>query len=120
MFNREQLHALEEHFVNDQYPSYRAREDLAARLNLEEYKVQVRSHPPPPAVPTAVPGPAPTLALTTRRIRGPAFRPSVVPGAPARPWVTQGARALPGPDPRASGNPASPSGRPPPGARAPE
>ncbi|XP_060996634.1 tetrapeptide repeat homeobox protein 2-like [Dama dama] len=41
VFNKEQLHVLEEHFVNDQYPSYRAREDLAARLNLEEYKVQV-------------------------------------------------------------------------------
>ncbi|KAF4011391.1 hypothetical protein G4228_002112 [Cervus hanglu yarkandensis] len=40
VFNKEQLHVLEEHFINDQYPSYRAREDLAARLNLEEYKVQ--------------------------------------------------------------------------------
>ncbi|XP_045019170.1 homeobox protein prophet of Pit-1-like [Bubalus bubalis] len=41
VFNKEQLRELEEHFVNNQYPSYRAREDLAARLNLEEYKVQV-------------------------------------------------------------------------------
>ncbi|KAM7232850.1 hypothetical protein CapIbe_014986 [Capra ibex] len=41
VFNKEQLLELEEHFVNNQYPSYRAREDLAARLNLEEFKVQV-------------------------------------------------------------------------------
>lgn len=109
MFNKEQLHVLEEHFINDQYPSYRAREDLAARLNLEEYKVQVRSHaPPPPPVPTAVPGPAPTLALTTRHIRGPAFRPSEVQGARARPWVTQEARALPGSGSQGLGEPREP------------
>ncbi|XP_055267140.1 tetrapeptide repeat homeobox protein 2-like [Moschus berezovskii] len=40
VFNKEQLRELEEHFLNNQYPSYRAREDLAARINLEEYKVQ--------------------------------------------------------------------------------
>lgn len=48
----------------------------------------------PLPVPTAVPGPAPTLAVTTRRIRGPAFRPSEVQGARAWSWVTQEARAL--------------------------
>ena len=34
------------------------------------------------------------MALTTRHIWGPAFRPSDVQGARARPWVTQEARAL--------------------------
>lgn len=48
----------------------------------------------PLPVHTAIPGPAPTLAVTTCRIRGPAFRPSEVQGARAWSWVTQEARAL--------------------------
>ncbi|KAI4571052.1 hypothetical protein MJG53_013158 [Ovis ammon polii x Ovis aries] len=53
VFSKEQLRELEEHFVNNQYPSYRAREDLAARLNLEEFQVQnLLSAPNPSMVPT--------------------------------------------------------------------
>ena len=110
MFNKEQLLELEEHFVNNQYPSYRAREDLAARLNLEEFKVQVRSHSlsaqpyqgqlPPWQLPRAASG---GQLSAPPRSKGPEHGP----GSLRKQGLCWG------PDVRASGNPGGPSGRPP-------
>ncbi|XP_074226936.1 tetrapeptide repeat homeobox protein 2-like [Camelus bactrianus] len=41
VYTTEQLKVLEEHFRKNEYPGYQDREVLAARLNLQEHKVQV-------------------------------------------------------------------------------
>lgn len=112
MFNKEQLRELEEHFVNNQYPSYRAREDLAARLNLEEYKVQVRSHPHPPS-PQLYQGQLPPWHLPRATSGGQLSAPPTSKGPERGPGSLRKQGLSWGPGLRASGNPGSPSGRPP-------
>lgn len=56
MYSKEQSEALKEAFLRTEYPSYRDRLRLAARLHLDEHRVQVRApRPPGPPVGTARP-----------------------------------------------------------------
>lgn len=56
MYSKEQSEALKEAFLRTEYPSYRDRLRLAARLHLDEHRVQVRA-PAPLGRPSARPGP---------------------------------------------------------------
>ena len=65
MYSKEQSEALKEAFLRTEYPSYRARVRLAAKLHLDEHRVQVRA--PRPGPPLRPPG----AALGTARPEGP-------------------------------------------------
>ena len=56
MYSKEQSEALKEAFLRTEYLSYGAHVRLAARLHLDEHRVQVRAPPPAPGRPSSRPG----------------------------------------------------------------
>lgn len=101
MYSKEQSEALKEAFLRTEYPSYRDRLHLAARLHLDEHRVQVRAPAPlgrpPPA--GAAGGDCEARGARTAQVpqqaRGlPAVDPGLDPGPP-QPWAISSSQPHP-------------------------
>ncbi|CAI9161365.1 unnamed protein product [Rangifer tarandus platyrhynchus] len=95
VYSKEQSEALKEALLRTEYPSYRDRLRLAARLHLDEHRVQVRA--PRPGLPSS--GPRPRCGSRTAGPSAPVWnddRPRADTGGPA---MCPGTPEPPGPPP---------------------